>query len=155
MPLSRFQRDLRYDAWANGEMLRHLQRESQPPACCASWLAHILGAQCVWMGRLTNTPSEIAVWPRMTLDELEPLLGRLREGWGQLLEGLSPAGLAHEIHYTNSKGQAWSNRVDDVLEHVILHGAHHRGQIASALREADLTPPTIDFIHAVRAGLLE
>lgn len=154
MPLSRFRRSLRYDDWANREVLRHLQRESQPPGCCTEWLAHILGAQSEWQARLTSTRSEVAIWPRLTLDELEPLLGRLREGWQQVFETFG-ANLASEITYTNSKGQAWRSRVDDVLEHVLLHGAHHRGQIASALREAGLTPPGIDFILASRSGLLE
>ena len=55
----------------------------------------------------------------------------------------------------NSKGQSWTSRVEDVLTHVLLHGAYHRGQIASALREAGLTPPYTDYIHATRSGRIE
>ncbi len=31
-----------------------------------------------------------------------------------------------------------------------MHGTYHRGQIAAALRAADITPPNTDFITFVR-----
>ena len=43
----------------------------------------------------------------------------------------------------------------DILSHVVLHASYHRGQIASAMREAGGTPAYTDFIHAVRSGLIE
>lgn len=155
MSVERFRRELGYDDWANREVLRHLQRESSPPASCVSWFAHILGAQSEWLARLRGTKSELAVWPRLTLDELEPSLARLRGEWTRHLERLGPNELARSISYTNSKGTPWQSRVEDVLTHVLLHGAYHRGQIASAMREAGLTPPYTDYIHATRSGLVE
>jgi len=155
MSLERFRRELRYDDWANRAVLHHLQRESSPPASCVAWFAHILGAQSEWLARLEGRRNELAIWPRLTLDELEPSLGRLREGWSTYLERMAPADLARSIRYVNSKGQSWESRVDDVLVHVLLHGAYHRGQVASALREAGLTPPHTDYIHATRSGLVE
>lgn len=155
MSLMHYRRGLRYDDWANREVLRTLQRESSPPASCGVWFAHVLGAQFEWLARLRGTRSELVVWPAVTLDELEPYLGRLREDWLEYLGGLGSNDLGRLIAYSNSKGQPWRSRVEDVLEHVLLHGAHHRGQIASALREAGLTPPYLDFIHATRNGWLE
>lgn len=155
MSLERFRREFAYDAWANAEVLRHLQRESSPPASCVAWFAHVLGAQSEWLARLTGARSDLGVWPRLTLDELEPVLARLRADWTAYLERLGPTELARTVSYVNTKGQSWDSRQEDVLSHVLLHGAHHRGQIASALREAGLTPPTTDYIHAARKGLLE
>jgi uncharacterized damage-inducible protein DinB len=155
MSVERFRRELSYDDWANREVLRHLQRESSPPARCVERLAHVLGTQSEWLARLQGKRSELAVWPRLTLDEIEEALRRLRSGWTQVLERLGPEDLEHTIAYTNSKGQPWTSRVGDVLAHVVLHGAYHRGQIASDLREAGLTPPCTDYIHATRTGLLE
>jgi len=154
MSVERFRRELVYDDWANRTVLRHLQRESSPPANCLAWFAHILGAQSEWLARLTATKSELPVWPKQTLDELEPALVRLRDDWTRFLE-LGSAELERSITYTNSKGQRWTSRVDDVLTHVLLHGSYHRGQIASAMREAGLTPPYTDFIHATRSGFVE
>jgi uncharacterized damage-inducible protein DinB len=155
MSVERFRRELAYDDWANREVLRHLQRESSPPASCVGWFAHVLGAQSEWLARLQGTRSALAVWPKQTLDELEPCLARLHDDWTRFLERLGPNDLARSIAYTNSKGARWESRVEDVLTHVLLHGAYHRGQIASALREAGLTPPYTDYIHATRTGQVE
>jgi uncharacterized damage-inducible protein DinB len=155
LSVGRFRRELRYDDWANREVLRHLLRESSPPANCLLLLAHIVGAQSEWLARLCGTKSTLGVWPKLTLDELEAQLPRLRDDWRRLIDDLDPLGLERTIHYTNSKGERWSSRVEDVLMHVLLHGVHHRGQITSALREAELTPPALDFIHATRRGLLD
>lgn len=153
MSLERFRREFTYDDWANREVLRHLQRESSPPASCVAWFAHVLGAQSVWLARLTGAHAALGVWPKRTLDELEPELARLFAGWTAYLEHLGPADLAGTVSYVNTQGQPFDSRREDVLSHVLLHGAHHRGQIASALREAGLTPPTTDYIHATRKGL--
>jgi uncharacterized damage-inducible protein DinB len=37
----------------------------------------------------------------------------------------------------------------------VVHGGYHRGQIAAAVREAGGEPAYTDFIHAVRAGLVD
>jgi len=55
----------------------------------------------------------------------------------------------------NSKGETWSSQVNDVLLHVITHSAYHRGQIASDMRAAGLTPAYTDFIHAIRQEIVK
>ena len=54
------------------------------------------------------------------------------------------------IAYTNTKGERYSSRIVDVLTHVIMHSAYHRGQIASDIRADGGEPAYTDFIHAVR-----
>ena len=75
--------------------------------------------------------------------------------WRNYLTQLSPAGFDEKIEYRNSKGEAWSSRVEDVLTHVLLHSAYHRGQVALEMRSAGIGPAYTDFIHAVRQGLVE
>jgi uncharacterized damage-inducible protein DinB len=75
--------------------------------------------------------------------------------WKNYLTNLSPDDLEKQIDYRNSKGEAWSSRVDDVLTHVVMHSAYHRGQIALEMREAGLQPAYTDFIHGVRQGFVE
>ena len=45
--------------------------------------------------------------------------------------------------------------MEDILTHVLLHSAYHRGQIASQVRAGGEQPAYTDFIHAVRQGLIE
>jgi uncharacterized damage-inducible protein DinB len=62
--------------------------------------------------------------------------------------------ISRRVAYTNSKGEEWTSGVEDILTHVTIHSAYHRGQIASDLRAAGHTPAYTDFIHAVRQGFV-
>jgi uncharacterized damage-inducible protein DinB len=56
--------------------------------------------------------------------------------------------------YKNSRGEDWTSSVADILNQLILHAAHHRGQISLEIRRSGKTPAPVDYIHAVRKGLL-
>ena len=150
-----FRRLFAYDAWANLESHASLARMAEPPAQATRWLAHVAGAQQRWCDRTQATPSVIPVWPELSLDETAALLDALERRWAALLDGADDAALARDVAYTNSKGEAFHDRVDDILLHVVLHGVHHRGQIAAAVRAGGGEPAYTDFIHAVRIGRVE
>jgi uncharacterized damage-inducible protein DinB len=153
--IERFRREYAYDDWANREVLRALRALDDPPESCVRWLAHVAGAELLWLARLRGEPSPVPVWPRFTLAELGERIDDARSQWTQLLDELDERELAREARYVNSKGEPWSSRVEDVLSHVLLHGAYHRGQIASALRAASFEPPLTDYIHARRNELVD
>jgi len=69
---------------------------------------------------------------------------------------LSYAGLLRATSLAKqAKGEPWTSSVQDVLTHVVMHSAYHRGQIASLMRAGGSTPAYTDFIHAVRQGVIE
>jgi uncharacterized damage-inducible protein DinB len=74
---------------------------------------------------------------------------------GRLENHFAPGSLDDKVEYRNNKGEVWSSNVADVITHVILHSAYHRGQIALQLRASHGEPAYTDFIHAVRQGLVE
>ena len=55
-----------------------------------------------------------------------------------------------EIHYQNSKGADYYNSAWEIINHLIIHGQHHRAQISLFLRNCDINPPAIDYIHYAR-----
>jgi uncharacterized damage-inducible protein DinB len=144
---------LRYDAWANVETLDSLRRT--PVAAGWRWLGHIVGSGFLWLGRLREEPSDLPVWPELAPDDIAALIPRLEREWADHLGGLSEEDLPDGVGYRNSLGEFWTNTVDDILTHVVAHGAYHRGQIAAAVRAAGGEPAYTDFIHAVRRGLVE
>ena len=75
--------------------------------------------------------------------------------WEKFLGVMDDARLATTVTYKNSKAESWTSRKGDILMHVIMHSAYHRGQIASNVRAEGLTPAYADFIHAVRQGFVE
>jgi len=142
-----------YDHWANQEVLRTLQALQQPPQRSVKLIAHVVGTQFVWYSRIIGTPSAVAVWPAWSVQETTAPMAEMAEKWKDLaLRG--EEFLRAEISYANSKGEKWVSRNDDVLMHVVMHGAYHRGQIAADVRASGNEPPYTDFIHPTRAGLL-
>jgi uncharacterized damage-inducible protein DinB len=142
-----------YDAWANREVLAGLRAASTPPARTLKFIAHILAAERVWLDRLEGREQTVPVWPEFTIEECTTHADELSELWRTYLGACSEADLTESISYKNSKGEAWSNRKDDILMHVVMHAAYHRGQIAADMRSAGLTPAYTDFIHSIRQGL--
>ena len=153
--LDHFRRQFTYDEWANREVLAGLKVSTHPSARAAQLLAHILSAERLWLERLKQQPQSFPVWPDFTLDQCEVQITELAKLWREYLAQLSPAGLSKKVAYQNSKGEPWTSTPEDVLTHVALHWAYHRGQIASLIRAAGEQPAYTDFIHAARQGLIE
>ena len=152
--MTRFRRLLEHDGWANVAALVAL-RDGPGSAKARAWLAHIIGAERLWLARLRQEPSEMPVWPDLDLDACAAQLPDLQAEWMRCLATLDEEGLDDGVAYRNSKGEFWTSSVTDILTHVVLHAAYHRGQIAAAIREAGGTPAYTDYIHAVRSGLIE
>ena len=118
-------------------------------------LAHILSAERLWLERIRQRPQSSPVWPKHDVDQCEAEALELGRLWREYLDGISADDLSHPVSYKNSKGEPWSSAVQDVLTHVIMHSAYHRGQIASHMRANGQTPAYTDFIHAVRQGIVK
>ncbi len=153
--LEHLRRQFAYDEWANREVLTGLRTSSQSPPRPRQLLAHILSAERLWLERIRKQPQSLPVWPDFTLDQCEAQIVDLARRWSEFLAPLSPARLQETVVYKNTKGEPWTSTVEDILTHVILHSAYHRGQIASHVRAGGEQPAYTDFIHAVRQGLIE
>jgi uncharacterized damage-inducible protein DinB len=150
-------RQFLYDAWANREVLGAIKEAGpgQTPLRPLQLLAHIVSAERLWHERIRHQPQSLPVWPEFNLDQCEAQTDDLARLWREYFAQLSWAALSEKITYKNSKGEAWSNTVQDVLTHVVLHSAYHRGQIATLMRAGRQVPAYTDFIHAVRQGRID
>ena len=153
MMLAHLQRLFAYDEWANSEVLSSFQKAgSGTPEKSLKWLAHILSAERLWLERLTTQSQTHPVWPDFTLEQLSKEITDLARLWKEYLSSLGEDGLTRSLTYKNTKGESWTSVKQDILMHVVMHSAYHRGQIASAMRAAGFTPAYTDFIHGVRQG---
>lgn len=139
-----------YDGWANREVLNTIRAAGDEDKRSLQLMAHILAAGRVWLERLKQVPQSVPVWPPSELAECETEAKKLESEWLEYLN--SVADLSQTLSYKNTKGEAWSSSIGDVLTHVLMHSAYHRGQIAIHMREQGHTPAYTDFIHAVRQG---
>ena len=144
-----------YDTWANREVLLGLKALGTGPARAIQLLAHILSAERLWLERLQNKPQSFAVWPDFPLSQCEREIEELRRLWTAYFAELTSERPLQRVDYTNSKGERWSNSILDILMHVVMHSAYHRGQIATVVRAAGHTPVYTDLIHAMRQGFVE
>jgi uncharacterized damage-inducible protein DinB len=139
-------------AWADARVHEALAATAPGPDSAALTLyGHILGAEHVWLARLTGVPPRVQVWPVLSLTEARDLGQEAHRALDDYTGGLLPADLDREISYINSAGQTFRSTIEDILLHVCLHGAYHRGQIAQLLRQGGATPIPTDYI-AFRRG---
>jgi uncharacterized damage-inducible protein DinB len=153
--LEHIRRLFSYDEWANREVLSSLQALAVPPARSINLLAHIVSAEKLWLERLLVRKQTLAVWPQFTLEQCKLEVDQLPGLWKSYLTSLGEAGLSALLIYRNTKGESFTSQKQDILLHVVMHSAYHRGQIATDIRAAGFTPANTDFIHAVRQGFVE
>jgi uncharacterized damage-inducible protein DinB len=148
MPIS-LVRELAYDHWANKATFEKLAAlGAATPDGVRRWMNHIVGTEYTWLARIVGRKSVLSVWPEIDLDACGTRLADLPAKWTKTLAEHPPVKL---VTYKNSKGESYENSVEDIVLHVVHHGAYHRGQIAAALRAAGHEPPYTDFIHYARS----
>jgi uncharacterized damage-inducible protein DinB len=153
-------RQFAYDEWANREVLNAIRasggaQDSSVNHRSLQLMSHILAAERVWLERLKQQPQSVPVWPDPDLAQCEAQAAELGGLWLVFLDLITAGDVSQSISYKNSKGEQWTSTIVDVLTHVIMHSAYHRGQIASHMRAIGQTPAYTDFIHGVRQGLFK
>ncbi|MGA2745208.1 MAG: DinB family protein [Candidatus Sulfotelmatobacter sp.] len=163
-------RQFAYDEWANREVLAAIRRAgasnhaSENPRSAnqrsanqrsLQLMSHILAAELVWLERLKQQPQSVPVWPEPDLAQCEAQAAKMGGLWLEFLDLITAGDVSQSISYKNSKGEEWTSTIVDVLTHVLMHSAYHRGQIATHMRASGETPAYTDFIHGVRQGLFQ
>ncbi len=142
-PLDAVRHRFRHHAWAGMRLVEALEVCPAPAALRPT--AHALTADRVWYRRLRGaSPLGGDLWPTLDAAGCRALLDETTADWRVYLAGL--ARLDGVVAYQNTRGAAFESTVADVLDHVRLHAAHHRGQACAALRAAGATPPALDLI---------
>ena len=152
-------RQFAYNEWANREVLTTIDANGGANGAAnqrsLDLMAHILSAESLWLERLKQQPQNSPVWPEADLAQCERRAAEMARRWREYLEPITTGDLSETVSYKNSKGEPWTSTIMDVLTHVVMHSAYHRGQIASHMRASGQTPAYTDFIHAVRQGFVK
>ncbi len=144
-----FQKLFTYNHWANQEVLSTLTANHNDQAL--RFLRHIIGAEQIWLARLhQEDTASILVWPTLSLAECSTCLDDLQHRWKTFLDALLPEKLTEKVIYHNTQGVRFETPLQDILMHVVMHSAYHRGQITSSIRGSGGTPTPTDYIVFVR-----
>ena len=149
--LSFLRRLFEYDHWANREALGSMSTVSVSVERPLKTFSHIIGAQRIWLTRLESPDLPFAgSWPTLTLDECCAGTEEMHQRWTAFLERLTPEKLGEDLVYPSSKGVEFRTPIQDVLMHLVMHSAYHRGQLAVVVREAGGKPAATDYVVYVR-----
>lgn len=108
---------------------------------------HVLNAHQIWNNRIDPKQTPFGVWELHDTQDLKTID---KTNYEQTLQILDKFDLNETINYSNSKGQAFSNSIKDILFHVINHSTYHRGQVATEFKQYGLEPLVTDYIFYKR-----
>ena len=148
---------VRYDRWANLELLRTVS-QVDPPAfrrpvggsfpSVHRTLVHLLWAESLWLERWREGSFAASLEPEAfpTPDSLREGLERVHARQLHFLAGLPPSAADRVLSYVNFQGETWSYPLRAMVQHLVVHSAFHRGQVASQLRLLGAVPPHTDYL---------
>ncbi len=146
------QRLMTHLAWADERALSALHAAPGAEPRLLELYSHVLGAEHVWLSRIAGIPAKVAVWPGLTLEGCATLAKENHTELHALVNETTRERLDRPVTYRNSAGLEFTSTVEDILLHVCIHGAYHRGQVASKLRAGGFTPQPTDYIAWVRGA---
>jgi uncharacterized damage-inducible protein DinB len=147
--LELFRRLFVYDQWSIARSLSTLDPSVGSQAKLL--LSHILLAEAIWLKRLNGEDSsDIPTSRELSFEECERQLAGLSRDYIKFVDSLSEDSLTRPITYKNTKGIEFTTPVSDILMHVAMHGAYHRGQIALLVRNSGGTAANTDYITFTR-----
>ncbi|MER3430863.1 MAG: hypothetical protein C4324_07450 [Blastocatellia bacterium] len=138
-----------YNDWANRRIAVALK--AVPVGRGHRIFAHLLTAEKEWYERLYGKDSTGAdFWPQLTADESGNLARETAMAFETLLRRFEEEGLELTIRYRTSSGEQKESAIREILTHILIHSATHRGNIILKIREDGFEPPTIDYIVYLR-----
>lgn len=146
-----------YKAWANAELFARLgtlpPEQSDQLHTCIRTLNHIYVVDRLFRARLAGDPEPFSA----TNTKETPLLAELRgevestDAWySRYVSSLSEATLAEVLEFTFADGDRGRMSREEILLHVITHGAYHRGNVGQVLKSISVSPPRdlyTKFLH--------
>src|ERR1019366_10704844 len=142
-----FRRLFEYDHWADLAALESLGSIAGLSEKPLKVFSHVLGAQRVWRARFDDpSPPNAQPWPILTQEECRSGIDEIYQRWVELLDAFSDEKLSHNLVYHTTQGAKFETPIRDVLTHLLMHSAYHRGQVAAAVREAGGKPAATDYV---------
>lgn len=139
-----------YNAWANHKLAAiiidsgedaALMLQKSSFATIRETAFHIWDAEGIWLKRLRG--ESLDEWPSKnftgTSSEGMNLMVAGSRDYLNYVEALDEKDFSSVIHYTNIKGVAFQNSIEEILAHVMNHSTFHRGQLVTMLRGAGCT----------------
>ncbi|QJC50903.1 damage-inducible protein DinB [Paenibacillus albicereus] len=140
--MTRLYDDYAYHVWASMRVLEHLEKlpagtltqEVQLGfSSLAEVLGHLAAAEEIWLARLKGEPSpSLTPRPFQTVEQARLTFDGIFMAMRQYLD-MNPDSET-VLTYRNLAGKEFQCTIADIVQHVLYHGAYHRGNISTILR---------------------
>lgn len=148
---------LAYNRWANHQYLDALARLNEEQflrklggsfGSIRETLVHLAWAEWLWSERWQGKSPQSRATPERfpTADAVRSYLEDVEQVQARVLEGGGADLATARIRYTNLRQQEWEYTLEQMVHHLVMHSAYHRGQLATLLRQLNLVPPTTDYL---------
>jgi uncharacterized damage-inducible protein DinB len=138
-----------YNDWANRRVVVSVKKADSPRSL--EILAHLLITETEYYERLYGKDSTgFDFWPKLNAAECGELAQQNAERYEKLMRRFEEEGLDVRARYRTSEGVWQENTFRELLTHVVVHSAIHRGNIVVKLREEGFEPPKTDYIIYLR-----
>jgi uncharacterized damage-inducible protein DinB len=137
--------------WADTQSLEAIREHAATHTDTLPLIGHVLAAEHNWLCRIENREARVAPFPTLSLAECTALAAENAREYLDFFEKLDNPSLATVVSYRNNKGDECSSTILDILTHVVIHGAYHRGQVARIIGRAGGHPPNTDYMAFVRS----
>ena len=145
-------------SWADGELFDALAMASSPSHAASVHTAvrtlnHIFVVDRIFRAHLLGEKHDYAATNTTVTPELGSLNFAVAETdlWFEnYVAGIADESLAESLSFQFTDGDAGRMTREEMLAHVITHGAYHRGNVGQILKGIEITPPRdlfTKFLH--------
>ncbi len=131
-----------YTQWANHTWLDFVREHCAEDEYLRMMISHIYLAEQVWFQRIYGEAVRPDVFSTLDLSELAHMADFHESRYAEQLAG----DLLRVVRYAKFDGESMQSSIVDMLNHVVTHGSHHRGQMATHVSRSGLKPPETSFI---------
>ena len=110
-------------------------------------ISHTLNAHHIWNNRIIGGSAKYSVWQNLDLIDLKTVNAVNLETSLQIICEMD---LNRIISYENSRGEKFTNKLVEIMFHIINHSTYHRGQLISLLKNEGVEPIITDYIYYKR-----
>ena len=148
----------KYKAWANSELFAELQK-LDPDAhaaerhTCIRLMNHIYVVDRIFVGNLSGTAHGYAgtnTTETPALDELHFAVTETDNWYVNYVHSLDAQRLAELVDFVFTDGGQGTMSREEMLAHVVTHGAYHRGAVGRVMAQLSIAPPRdlfTGFLH--------
>ncbi len=148
---------LAYDRWANHKILdavtaldtvQFTKPMSGSFGSVRDTLVHLAWAEWIWTKRWQGTSPQERADPRdfPTAESIAKYMQETEAAQAEIFKGREPDIRGVRIRYTNLKKEVYEYSFEEMVHHLTMHSAYHRGQLATLLRQLGEVPPTTDYL---------